>query len=57
MDECCGWKILGEQLRLDDLKKNKDYPCTLAELMQTTNMVALAKFVACCQYQRIICPP
>jgi hypothetical protein len=24
--------------------------------MQTTNMVALAKFVACCQYQRTICP-
>jgi hypothetical protein len=23
---------------------------TLAELMQTTNRVALAKFVACCQY-------
>jgi hypothetical protein len=23
---------------------------TLAELMQTTNTVALAKFVACCQY-------
>jgi hypothetical protein len=30
---------------------------TLAELMQTMNKVALAKFVACCQYQRIICPP
>jgi hypothetical protein len=30
---------------------------TFAELMQTTNTVALAKFVACCQYQRIICPP
>ncbi len=30
---------------------------TLAELMQTTNMIALTKFVACCQYQRIICPP
>ncbi len=28
-----------------------------AELMQTTNTIALAKFVACCQYQRIICPP
>jgi hypothetical protein len=28
----------------------------LVELMQTTNTVALAKFVACCQYQRI-CPP
>jgi hypothetical protein len=28
-----------------------------AELMQTTNTVALAKFVACCQYQRTICPP
>jgi len=30
---------------------------TLAELMQTTNTVALAKFVACCQYQRTICLP
>ncbi len=30
---------------------------TLVELMQITNMVALAKFVACCQYQRTICPP
>jgi hypothetical protein len=30
---------------------------TLAELMQTMNTVALAKFVACCQYQRTICPP
>jgi hypothetical protein len=30
---------------------------TFDELMQTTYMVALAKFVACCQYQRIICPP
>jgi len=30
---------------------------TLAELMQTTNTVALAKFVACCQYERTICPP
>jgi len=29
----------------------------LAELMQTTNTVALAKFVACCQYQRTIFPP
>jgi len=29
----------------------------LAKLMQTTNMVALAKFVTCCQYQRTICPP
>jgi hypothetical protein len=28
---------------------------TIAELMQTTNTVALAKFVACCQ--RTICPP
>jgi hypothetical protein len=25
--------------------------------MQITNTVALAKFVACCQYQRTICPP
>jgi hypothetical protein len=30
---------------------------TLVELMQTTNTVALAKFVACCKYQKIICPP
>ncbi len=30
---------------------------TLAELMETTNTVTLAKFVACCQYQRTICPP
>jgi hypothetical protein len=30
---------------------------TLVELMQTTNIVALAKFVACCQYQRKICLP
>jgi hypothetical protein len=28
---------------------------TLVELMQSTNTVALAKFVAC--YQKIICPP
>jgi len=30
---------------------------TLAELMQITNTIALAKFVACCKYQRTICPP
>ncbi len=30
---------------------------TLVEFMQTTNMVTLAKFVACCQFQRTICPP
>jgi hypothetical protein len=30
---------------------------TLVELMQITNTVALAKFVACCQYQRTIFPP
>jgi hypothetical protein len=30
---------------------------TLVEVMQTTNTVALAKFVACFQYQRTICPP
>jgi hypothetical protein len=30
---------------------------THVELMQTTNMVALAKFVARCQYQRTVCPP
>jgi hypothetical protein len=29
----------------------------LAELMQTMNTVALAKFVACYQYQRTIYPP
>jgi len=29
----------------------------LAELMQTTNTIALAKFVTCCEYQRTICPP
>ncbi len=29
----------------------------LVELTQTTNMVALTKFVICCQYQRTICPP
>jgi hypothetical protein len=30
---------------------------TLAKLMQTMNIVALAKFVACYQYQRTIYPP
>jgi hypothetical protein len=30
---------------------------TFVELMQTTNTVALAKFVTCCLYQRIICLP
>jgi hypothetical protein len=30
---------------------------TIVELMQITNTVALAKFVAYCQYQRTICPP
>jgi hypothetical protein len=30
---------------------------TLVEFMQTTNIVALAKFVACYQYRRKICPP
>jgi hypothetical protein len=30
---------------------------TLVELMQTTNTVTLGKFVACCQYQKIIYPP
>ncbi len=30
---------------------------TFVKLMQTTNTVTLAKFVACCQYQRTICPP
>ncbi len=29
----------------------------LIELMQIMNTVALAKFVACCQFQRTICPP
>jgi hypothetical protein len=33
------------------------YTCTFVELMQTTNTVALAKFVACYQYQRTIYPP
>jgi hypothetical protein len=32
-------------------------PCYLdVFLLLTTNTVALAKFVACCQYQRTICP-
>ncbi len=30
---------------------------TFVEFMQTTNTVALAKFVTCCLYHRIICPP
>ncbi len=30
---------------------------TLVGLMQIMNTIALAKFVACCQYQRTICPP
>ncbi len=30
---------------------------TFAKLMQTTNTVALAKFVTCCLYQKIIYPP
>jgi hypothetical protein len=30
---------------------------TIVELMQTTNTVALVKFVTCCQYQRTICAP
>jgi hypothetical protein len=30
---------------------------TFVDLMQPTNMVALAKFVACCLYQKIICLP
>jgi hypothetical protein len=30
---------------------------TLDEFMQTTNTVALAKFVACCQYKKTIYPP
>jgi hypothetical protein len=29
----------------------------LVKLVQTTNMVALAKFMACCQYEKTICPP
>jgi len=29
----------------------------LVGLMQITNIITLAKFVACCQYQRTICPP
>jgi hypothetical protein len=30
---------------------------TFVKLMQTMNTIALAKFVACCQYQRTNCPP
>jgi hypothetical protein len=30
---------------------------TLVGLMQTTNTIALAKFVRCCQFQRTIYPP
>jgi hypothetical protein len=30
---------------------------TLVEFMHTMNTIALAKFVACCQYQKTICPP
>jgi hypothetical protein len=30
---------------------------TLVELMQTTNTVALAKFVACYQHEKTFCPP
>jgi hypothetical protein len=30
---------------------------TLVKLMQTMNTVALAKFMACCKYQKTICPP
>jgi hypothetical protein len=30
---------------------------TLFELMQIMNMIVLAKFVACCQYQRTIYSP
>jgi hypothetical protein len=30
---------------------------TFVELMQITKKVTLAKFMACYQYQRIICPP
>jgi hypothetical protein len=30
---------------------------TFVEFMQTTNIVALAKFVAHCQYQKTICLP
>jgi hypothetical protein len=30
---------------------------TFVELMHTTNIVALAKFVACCQYEKTIYPP
>jgi len=30
---------------------------TFVELMQITNIVTLAKFMACYQYQRTICPP
>jgi hypothetical protein len=30
---------------------------TFVEFMQITNMVALAKFVACYQHKKTICPP
>ncbi len=30
---------------------------TFVEFMQITNTIALAKFMAYCQYQRTICPP
>jgi hypothetical protein len=36
---------------------NLTHTSSLVELMQTMNTVALAKFVACCQYQKTICPP
>jgi hypothetical protein len=32
------------------------YMSTFVEFMQATNTVILAKFVACCQYQRTIYP-
>ncbi len=33
------------------------HTCTLAKLMQTMNTITVLKFVACCQYQKTICPP
>ncbi len=66
---CNLWKVEDEEHLLfvyPNTQKVREHFClalplahtnTLTKLMQTVNMVALAKFVACCQYQRTICPP
>jgi len=64
---CDLWKVEDEEhllLVCPNTQKVKERFCstlpfthTLVEFMQTMNMVALAKFVTCCQYQRTICPP